>query len=246
MSVPIHPPLAARSRRKSPQSAGFTLIELLVVIAIISILASILMPAFAQAREKARQTACMSNLKQLDTAFMMYTQDYDEAFPGSAGHGAQTAACTGAANGGWVLPQLITQATSACAQAALPVPNGGLYPYVKSTQVYLCIDDSQGQSRTLSYGMNSNLGQSTLAALQEPSHCVLLVDEESNGNGAVDDGYFAAPTADLASGGANFIGNDKPTTRHTGGANYAYGDGHCKFSLPSRIFTSNFDPSFSL
>ena len=60
---------------------GFTLIELLVVIAIIAILAAILFPVFAQAREKARQTSCLSNLKQAATAVLMYTQDYDETFP---------------------------------------------------------------------------------------------------------------------------------------------------------------------
>ena len=60
---------------------GFTLIELLVVIAIIAILAAILFPVFAQARNKARQTACLSNLKQLGTGFAMYTQDYDETMP---------------------------------------------------------------------------------------------------------------------------------------------------------------------
>src|SRR5215472_10879429 len=60
---------------------GFTLIELLVVIAIIAILAAILFPVFAQAREKARQTSCLSNEKQLALAIMMYVQDYDEHFP---------------------------------------------------------------------------------------------------------------------------------------------------------------------
>ena len=61
---------------------GFTLIELLVVIAIIAILAAILFPVFAQAREKARQTACLSNLKQVGTGLQMYSQDYDEAYSG--------------------------------------------------------------------------------------------------------------------------------------------------------------------
>src|SRR6059036_2655013 len=60
---------------------GFTLIELLVVIAIIAILAAILFPVFAQARDKARQAACFSNQKQIGSAFMMYVQDYDETYP---------------------------------------------------------------------------------------------------------------------------------------------------------------------
>src|SRR5438477_4456101 len=68
----------------SRNRAGFTLIELLVVIAIIAILAAILFPVFAQAREKARQTSCLSNNKQYATATLMYLQDYDENFPMSA------------------------------------------------------------------------------------------------------------------------------------------------------------------
>ena len=66
---------------KNRRLQGFTLIELLVVIAIIAILAAILFPVFAQAREKARQTACLSNMKQIGTGLMMYTQDFDETYP---------------------------------------------------------------------------------------------------------------------------------------------------------------------
>ena len=68
--------LSSRSR-----TSAFTLIELLVVIAIIAILAAILFPVFAQAREKARQTSCLSNMKQIGLGLLMYTQDYDEQFP---------------------------------------------------------------------------------------------------------------------------------------------------------------------
>src|ERR1700733_12377722 len=67
--------------RKGAGQRAFTLIELLVVIAIIAILAAILFPVFAQAREKARQTSCLSNEKQLALAAVQYTQDYDEMWP---------------------------------------------------------------------------------------------------------------------------------------------------------------------
>lgn len=72
---------------------AFTLIELLVVIAIIAILAAILFPVFAQARARARAIACISNLKQLGTASMMYAQDYDERLPGGWNKGCDTGAC---------------------------------------------------------------------------------------------------------------------------------------------------------
>src|SRR5207244_1598792 len=61
------------------ERSGFTLIELLVVIAVIALLAAILFPVFAQAREKARQASCLSNCKQIGAAIMMYAQDYDES-----------------------------------------------------------------------------------------------------------------------------------------------------------------------
>src|SRR5437588_7739 len=70
-------------RTYAKATRGFTLIELLVVIAIIAILAAILFPVFARARENARRTACISNVKQIGLAWMMYVQDYDETFPPS-------------------------------------------------------------------------------------------------------------------------------------------------------------------
>jgi prepilin-type N-terminal cleavage/methylation domain-containing protein/prepilin-type processing-associated H-X9-DG protein len=79
----------ASANRASRLTAGFTLIELLVVIAIIAILAAILFPVFAQARAKARQISCLSNLKQIGTANMMYAQDYDETFTCGWGDGPQ-------------------------------------------------------------------------------------------------------------------------------------------------------------
>src|SRR5215212_8524943 len=87
-------------RRKARETHGFTLIELLVVIAIIAILAAILFPVFAQAREKARQTSCTSNLKQLATGVMMYVQDHDEMFPRS-NQDVDLAACNAGPGGCW-------------------------------------------------------------------------------------------------------------------------------------------------
>jgi prepilin-type N-terminal cleavage/methylation domain-containing protein/prepilin-type processing-associated H-X9-DG protein len=105
---------------------GFTLIELLVVIAIIAILAAILFPVFAKAREKARQSSCLNNVKQITLGLMQYTQDYDERFPGGAGtHWGDVAA----GYAGW--PNY---------------PHGGyvdaIYPYVKNVQVFMCPSDS--------------------------------------------------------------------------------------------------------
>jgi prepilin-type N-terminal cleavage/methylation domain-containing protein len=111
------------SRRKS----AFTLIELLVVIAIIAILAAILFPVFAQAREKARQTSCTSNMKQIGLALRMYAQEYDETLFGSG-----------------MLPTM--PATAADGQNIVRMIGGGtsffLQPYVKNQQIFTCPSDA--------------------------------------------------------------------------------------------------------
>lgn len=211
--------------------SAFTLIELLVVIAIIAILASILFPVFAQAREKARQTSCLSNTKQLGVAFMMYNQDYDESYPSSGGFGVTPVCNKGL--GSWVLTQLIDNTTAtACAQDALPVPNGALFTYVKNTQVYRCPSDQNAEKKTLSYSMNSRLSNEALAVLDYPAKTPILVDEGATLN----DGHFAAP--DLTTG----TGPDQPTFSHSGGANFGFADGHSKWRKKEQVKASDYDP----
>jgi prepilin-type N-terminal cleavage/methylation domain-containing protein/prepilin-type processing-associated H-X9-DG protein len=152
--------------RKSEQ--GFTLIELLVVIAIIAILAAILFPVFAQAREKARQTSCLSNEKQIGLSLLMYVQDYDEQFP--------TGSKLSYPNG----PNNLNPLMYGVAWA------GQVYPYTKSAQILKCPDDSTssvnagGGLEALypnSYVYNRNIAQNSAdAALTAPANTIGLAE----------------------------------------------------------------------
>ncbi|MCX6366642.1 MAG: DUF1559 domain-containing protein [Armatimonadetes bacterium] len=132
--------ITSSSRRR----VAFTLIELLVVIAIIAILAAILFPVFAQARAKARQTSCLSNLKQVGTGLMMYTQDYDEVLPANSTLGtngitdprwpdAATAHSAGLGETfGWMQP------FNAANPGTHRIWARDIQPYVKNIQLFKC------------------------------------------------------------------------------------------------------------
>jgi prepilin-type N-terminal cleavage/methylation domain-containing protein/prepilin-type processing-associated H-X9-DG protein len=201
------------------RNRGFTLIELLVVIAIIAILAAILFPVFAKAREKARTASCQSNLKQIATAGQMYCQDYDETTPG---HG-----CV------WN-----TGAGETCYAAKL-------YPYIKNTQVFTCPSDrtykvSIGGSGN-GYGNNLNYVAPRVgvevAKIKSPAETIWYADATT--------GYIRAPaccgvstTTPLC---ANAKGVDNIAWRHNEGANFAFVDGHVKwFRQSDKIQGTNY------
>lgn len=178
--------------------SGFTLIELLVVIAIIGILASILFPVFARARENARRTACQSNLKQLGLGFLQYAQDYDEKMPSGISLGTVNGGSYYTLGAGW---------------------GGQIYPYVKNAQVYACPSESVrfagATSATVSYGYNNNLlvglanqpdgsGMGNLATLTEPPKTILLTEGSSpapySGTYAIQSGEATGNTTPLCDG----------------------------------------------
>ncbi|HEY3331436.1 MAG TPA: DUF1559 domain-containing protein [Capsulimonadaceae bacterium] len=211
--------IVSSSKAYPPASTlrGFTLIELLVVIAIIAMLAAILFPVFATARDKARSTNCLSNLKQLGLGTMSYIQDYDEM----------------------CLPLHF----DANANSSLDKPEMAwgniLFPYIKSAGVYQCLSEkTTGSSDPYSaaftdYLYNSWLGQNNTiqyTTLTAPSATLLFV-EGGTGNARQNTNGGFTSTCAMAVGMA--AAPNGAAQRHMGGANYALADGHSKWFIGS-------------
>jgi prepilin-type N-terminal cleavage/methylation domain-containing protein/prepilin-type processing-associated H-X9-DG protein len=213
---------------------GFTLIELLVVIAIIAILAAILFPVFARARENARRASCMSNLKQIGLGMMMYVQDYDGKYFLRTYSSDGAGKITGTIYSYWY-------------------PISGkqwvLEPYIKSTQLFVCPSNSTAYQ---SYAYNSYPAtiQYTESMIDEPSQMIAIVDDQFGGGIAYapnspgwNSNFCKTPNTSASPG---CTADEQFYGRHLDGVNMSFMDGHVKWLRQVTLYNNgNPDPYYT-
>jgi prepilin-type N-terminal cleavage/methylation domain-containing protein len=203
----------------SQKRSAFTLIELLVVIAIIAILAAILFPAFARARENARRASCISNLKQIGLGLQQYTQDYDERILGQN-------ISTGRHFGIILQPYIKSKQVFMCPSAAGSTYDAtGSIPSDNKDHIwtYTASANPPIEAFSGSYGMNSNIENASLASIQSPSTNVAFFDAAGPSVGAVADAAMFN------------------SARHFDGFVLGFSDGHAKFLQRTRAAASSYD-----
>jgi len=240
-------------KKNSNGAIGFTLIELLVVIAIIAILAAILFPVFALAREKARQTTSTSNLKQLGLAFRQNVQDYDEIYSSTAAAGLSGTRGFTACGGGWT---------------------GQIYPYVKTTALFTRPDDTTRagtNAYVVSYACNEDIPLNAADAnfssvagvsskLVAPTSTVLLYEWKEATKAFFSPGEFYSMATNGANENSGTTGGSFTTgqmgadnsylnlcggltwyilPRHSQNSNYLLADGHVK-SVPGNAVSAGY------
>jgi prepilin-type N-terminal cleavage/methylation domain-containing protein/prepilin-type processing-associated H-X9-DG protein len=214
--------MAVRNGQRRVHRTGFTLIELLVVIAIIAILAAILFPVFAQAREKARQTGCLSNNKQIGLATMMYLQDYDEKFPTQQWWGNNR-------SDGWPV------VGSGIAGATADNYKDAILPYSKNEQIWICptnIPNGTLATRppNMGYHMSGNVITRTglsQAAIVAPASLFIM---RESGKGLVFNRAYLRPIPDYCDDVVAYEqGNAANYMPHMKGYNLTFADGHAKW-----------------
>ena len=223
---------------------AFTLIELLIVIAIIAILAAILFPVFAKAREKARQTSCANNEKQMGLAILQYVQDFDEMMPGNVVNVVYSA-------GVWNAIQTYTRSTQIglCPSGIqVPLSGGGIQPLYGENNFYY--DGALGNWVYGEHPFSKPGALVSVSSFTVPANTVLIGDAAGSWRYNSTDGILTG-LCDVVEGSAIGVSNTSglgadipliPNTvqaafvgRHSQGCNFIWADGHCKWMSPAQI-----------